>query len=173
MSPIFDAGGQSARSGSRCGSRGHVPSFGEACASAKGEEKEENLAFMSFAIDGTGGSGPRTPSTRASAYLMSRLPPSSVSPSCPHCHGRMLGGGVERAQLMAVCGRFTRRVLCPKPAAPIWDKCPFCFLPRSSEISHLASMKTSPSPPTPNSSKMTGLLARLAAATLRSEHDTL
>ena len=41
--------------------------------------------------DGSGyGGGFLTPSIIASAYLIARLPPSSVKPSWPYCHGIML-----------------------------------------------------------------------------------
>ena len=60
-----------------------VPSFGEAC-----DAKEQE--YVRFPSTKGQAQEARTPSTIASAYLMRRLPPSSVRPSCPHCHGMTL-----------------------------------------------------------------------------------
>ena len=55
-----------------------------------GEIKEKNRLCCETRQIWHSGSEARTPSTIASAYLMRRLPPSSVRPSWPHCQGKIL-----------------------------------------------------------------------------------
>lgn len=67
---------------------GIVPSFGEAW----------RKRFVRSCPRFRGTEGGHTPWLIASAYLMMRLPPLSVRPSSPHCHGMMLHREARRSE---------------------------------------------------------------------------